>query len=287
MAPSHPRHKRRIEIDVLFAPVPQALVLDAHVSAQACRLWSVLYVFRWNDTPPDFDKLATALDTTDRSVYRWLQELEATGWIAWNRNASVPDRFTLRTTAGEKESDISVNSDHEKLIPRSNKLTRVSKQLTSGSEELTQVSISALLDGAAMPQTDTLSSDQKIQKIQNGVGVGATLTFLIDQGVNAAEEFAQLPYDSMRADYDARRADGQTNGSIVRAWRHNPPTKDYHYERSERPPTPYNGSGHPRAEKRPPGSHNPTGGAEIHNPGWKEREIARIQQLYNIPDSEL
>lgn len=233
MAPSHSRQKRRIEIDVLFAPVPQALVLDRQISAQACRLWGVLYVFRWNDTPPDFDKLAEALGATDRSVYRWLLELEAVGWIAWNRNASVPDRFTLRTTAAPAESDTGVNSGNDKLTPGSNKLILRSKQLTPESEELTQVSISALFDPAPMPQTDTPSSDQKIQKIQNGVGVGdRTLAFLLDQGMNAAEEFEYLPYDSMRADYDARRADGQTNGSIVRAWRRNPPTKDYHYERS-------------------------------------------------------
>jgi hypothetical protein len=236
MAPSHPR-KKRIEIDVLFAPLPQALVLDRNVSAQACRLWGVLYVFRWNDIPPDFDKLAEALNTTDRSVYRWLQELEATGWIAWNRNASVPDRFTLCTTAAPAQSDTDVNSAAHKLTPGSNKLIPRSKELTQVSEELTQVSISALFDPAPMPQTDTPPSDQKIQKIQNGVGVGErTLAFLIDQGVNAAEEFAHLPYDAMRADYDARRADGQNNGSIVRAWRRNPPTEASHYERSRSVP---------------------------------------------------
>jgi len=235
MAPSHPRHKRRIEIDVLFAPVPQALVLDKEISAQACRLWGVLYVFRWNDTPPDFDKLAEALGATERSVYRWLLELEAVGWIAWNRNASVPDRFTLRTTAQAAESDTGVNSDGDKLIPRSKQLIPRSKQLTPESEELTQVSISTLFDPIPMPETDTPPSDQKIQKIQNGVGVGGrTLAFLIDLGVNAAEEFEHLPYDSMRADYDARRADGQTNGSIVRAWRRNPPTETYRYEPQQR-----------------------------------------------------
>lgn len=252
MASSHAR-KKRIEIDVLFAPLPQALILDKNVSAQACRLWGVLYVFRWNDTPPDFDKLAEALDTTDRSVYRWLQELEATGWIAWNRNASVPDRFTLCTTAAPAlhgENDIDVNSDHGKLIPRSNKLTNLSNKLTPGSEELTQVSISTLFDPAPMPQTDRLSSDQKDQKIQNGVGVGGrTLAFLIDQGVNAAEEFADLPYDAMRADYDARRADGQNNGSIVRAWRRNPPTKDHHYARSRS--VPHGAPAQPQPGERP------------------------------------
>jgi hypothetical protein len=232
MAASHPR-KKRIEIDVLFAPLPQALILDPHVSAQACRLWGVLYVFRWNDRQPDFAPLADALGTTERSVYRWLQELEATGWIAWNRNASVPDRFTLCTTAAPAQSDIGVNSPPQELIPLSNKLIPGSKQLTPRSEELTQVSISTCFDPLPAPQTEDRSSDQKDQKIQNGVGVGGrTLAFLIDQGVNAAEEFTDLPYESMRADYDARRADGQNNGSIVRAWRRNPPTKDYHYERS-------------------------------------------------------
>jgi hypothetical protein len=225
-------NRRRIEIDVAFAPMPQALILDHQVSAQACRLWGVLFVFRWNDLQPEFDKLAEALNTTARSVYRWLQELESTGWIGWDRNAGIPDRFTLHTTAVLPGNDTGVNSEPEELIPRSKQLIPRSKQLTPVSQELTQVSIPALLDPAPMAQTDTVSSDQKIQKIQNGVGDARTLAFLIDKGVSAAEEFAHIPYEIARADYEARHDDGQSRGHIVLAWRSAPPTKDYHYERS-------------------------------------------------------
>jgi len=167
MATAHPRQRRRIEIDVLFAPVPQALVLDTKVSAAACRLWSVLYVFRWNDTPPDFDKLAAAMDTTERSVYRWLQELESKQWIAWDRNAQLADRFTLCMTPDATQIDTDVNSDASKLTPRSNKLTPRSNKLIVVSEELTQVSILDVVDPIPVPQNDTPSSDQKIQKDQN------------------------------------------------------------------------------------------------------------------------
>lgn len=59
---------------------------------------------------------------------------------------------------------------------------------------------------------------------------GRTLAFLIDTGIGAAREFTHLPYDSMRLDYQNRVDAGQTIPIIVKAWRRNPPTKDYHYE---------------------------------------------------------
>jgi len=166
---SHAR-KKRIEIDAPFAAVPQDLILDTQTSASACRLWGVLFIFHWNDTAPDFDKLADALATTERSVYRWLQELEARHWIGWHRNKGVPDRFTLHMRPDDAVSDTSVNSDDQKLTQRSNKLIPRSKRLTQVSEELTQVSISSLFDPLPMPQNDQLSSDQNHEKIQNGDG---------------------------------------------------------------------------------------------------------------------
>jgi hypothetical protein len=62
---------------------------------------------------------------------------------------------------------------------------------------------------------------------KNGGGGGEdsqTYQFLIDEGIGAAAEFADIPYDVMRADYDARRKDNQTKAAIVRAWRTKRPT---------------------------------------------------------------
>ena len=60
-----------------------------------------------------------------------------------------------------------------------------------------------------------------------------TLAFLIDMGFGAAQEFAHLPFEQTKQDYYNRKADNnQSNAMIVKAWRRNPPTKDYHYEQS-------------------------------------------------------
>lgn len=59
---------------------------------------------------------------------------------------------------------------------------------------------------------------------------GRTLAFLESEDIGAANEFAHLPYDSMRLDYRNRRADGQEKAVIITQWRKKPPTKDYHYE---------------------------------------------------------
>lgn len=71
---------------------------------------------------------------------------------------------------------------------------------------------------------------------KNGVGGGGgggenspTFQFLVNEAISAATEFADLPYDVMRADYDARRKDGQTKAGIVRAWRLKRPTAAYRY----------------------------------------------------------
>ncbi len=64
---------------------------------------------------------------------------------------------------------------------------------------------------------------------KNGDGDDRTFLFLTNEAIGAAAEFADLPYDLMRADYDARRKDNQSKASIVRAWRQQRPTAAYHY----------------------------------------------------------
>lgn len=261
MPPKRPR--QRIEIDTLFAPLPQDLILDTSVSAPACRLWGLLYVFRWQGLPPDFDRLALALAATERSIYRWLQELESTGWIDWDRNASLADRFTLRTSPHGKEIDSSVKTGSSELIlgskevtPGSNKLIPRSKELILRSEELTQVSILSFVDGTPMPQSTTLPSDQnheKTQKNQNGGGGGApTQAFvqaLEERGLHppTIEKIVHGGYDptTILQSLDNMLADGaeqgidpdRMRGRFVTRLRLSPPQKGHPYER-QRPVQP-------------------------------------------------
>lgn len=120
----------------------------------------------------------------------------------------------------------------------------------------------------------------------DGDGDVRTFAFLIDQGIGAAPEFAHLPFESTKHDYENRRADHQTNAIIVKAWRNNPPTETYYYGKPSRPVQP---NIQPDRSRRSAakGTHNGTGGADLKDPGWQQREIERIQKLYNIPDSDL
>lgn len=268
MPPKRPR--QRIEIDTLFAPSPQNLVLDLLVSAPACRLWAVLYVFRWQGLPPDFDKLAAALATTERSIYRWLQELETTGWIDWDRHASLEDRFTLRTSPHGKQIDPTIKSPPDELIPRSNDLTPGSNKLIPrsnklipGSEELTQVSILSFVDGTPMPQSDIVPSDQnheKTQKNQKGGGGGGAHAFVralderrlhpktIEKIVNGGYDPATIlqSLDNMLADGEAQGIDPDTmRGRFVTRLRLAPPEKGKPYAR-QRPIQPHAPANQPR-----------------------------------------
>lgn len=120
----------------------------------------------------------------------------------------------------------------------------------------------------------------KKNHVGGGGGDARTLAFLIDEGISAAEEFAHFSYEPMRADYDARRADHQTKAQIVRAWRQKQPVQGDTYADRQRPVQSDNA---PDLPGRPPvarqGKHGPTGGSDLRDPGWREREIAKFEAL--------
>lgn len=119
--------------------------------------------------------------------------------------------------------------------------------------------------------------DQYHIESQHGGGDGdrRTLGFLIDVGIGAASEFAHFPFEPTKQDYSNRRADNQTNAIIVKAWRNNPPTKDYHYEQ-QRPLQSDVSPDRPRRSAAR-GTHNGTGGSDLKDPGWRERLIAQAE----------
>jgi len=88
-------------------------------------------------------------------------------------------------------------------------------------------------------------------------------------------------------------AAGWGAGAIANELRDNPPEKGHPYDkpepdrpdRPERPAAPDSGNRYARPEKRARGSHNPSGGADVRDPGWQQREIDRIKRLY--PDSDM
>jgi hypothetical protein len=93
--------------------------------------------------------------------------------------------------------------------------------------------------------------------------------------------------DTLIASVEALHRAGWGAGAIANELRDNPPMKGHPYEQ------PQSGLGSPAAQagatrpaprsperaRRSAGSHNPTGGAELHNPGWMDREIAKVEAI--------
>lgn len=233
-----PPQRRRIEIDALFVPMPQALITDTAVSAAACRLWGMIFTFGWNGTPPEFDALALALGANWRSVYRWAQELQDAGWIDWDRNAPIGDRFTLRTSP---HGDPIVSPDKT----RRPKLSQVTKELSPGSKELivvtkelSQVTIFDDADGAATPQIDPLQNHENHEKIQNDDDDGRSLIRALvqrDMSETVATELAAKKLDpqTLLTFVDEMIAAGKDMGHIVTRLRLTPPKKGEHYARRQ------------------------------------------------------
>ncbi|HWP87856.1 MAG TPA: hypothetical protein VNM70_08260, partial [Burkholderiales bacterium] len=77
----------------------------------------------------------------------------------------------------------------------------------------------------------------------------------------------------MVKDFNNRIAAGQSIPLIVKAWRNNPPTLEYHYERRSSP------SDHaPNQPRRPKYSQFGSGQSDVKDPGWMAREIAKAER---------
>jgi len=231
-SPSLPTPQSSVTVDRLFAPAPHGLINDPLISYAAFRLWCVLHRLAWIREPPEMDRLCDEMRqgnrTPDRrSVYRWLSELETRGWLSWQR---TPGKLSVNRFL--------VLSERQPVILRS----QVAEPVIVGSQPVTLESQPVTLRSqvpAIHPhpeptkKTTQISEDHEIDD-----GDGRTLAFLESEGIGAAKEFAHLPYESMCLDFQNRIAAGQAIPIIVKAWRVKPPTKDYHYERPERPVRP-------------------------------------------------
>lgn len=101
-----------------FAPVPRALVRSPHVSAEAVRLWAVLDELAFEKVAPEVPVLQARLFTerpdkegqivrkvpSQASIYRWLKELTEAGFLEWDRNADLGERFKLLDGTPEGEA---------------------------------------------------------------------------------------------------------------------------------------------------------------------------------------
>lgn len=106
----------RIELPSAYVPIPHALILDAAVSANAVRLYGVLHYLGWQHKTLDSvrDLIAAwpvELDEqppTERSMYRWLSQLERAGWATYARapgRGGLADRIQLHAHKQARDVD--------------------------------------------------------------------------------------------------------------------------------------------------------------------------------------
>lgn len=88
----NPDPRRHVVIDdAYYAEIPQALLYDPTISAEAVRVYGVLY--RHGQTPencfPSHKRIAGLIGKAERSVPSWIRQLEEAGWITrvprWRR----------------------------------------------------------------------------------------------------------------------------------------------------------------------------------------------------------
>jgi hypothetical protein len=225
------------------------------------------------------------------SIYKtdaeWQEELCLTRYAVRHARDCLIDMGFLTTSVHHQKGSRAVHYhiDYELLVEKweawlSSEGVKSENELNSGPSKVRKQTLP--VEQSSNPDEVKFESRRSMNhrvptEIHDDGGVGRALAFLESEGIGAAKEFATLPYESMVLDYRNRIAAGQSAAIIVKAWRSKPPTKDYHYEQ----PRPVERNDAPDRPGRPPsrprGSHNGTGGAELRDPGWMEREIAAAE----------
>jgi phage replication O-like protein O len=142
------------------------------------------------------------------------------------RLVNVVDQLTEDTRTGPQKPPQLVNVVDQSVQPAS----QLSRPVGGVASQLSRPELVNYVDSQKKGKKDhdpTPPTPTRAESKNGGGGGGEdsqTYQFLIDEGIGAAAEFADIPYDVMRADYDARRKDNQTKAAIVRAWRTKRPT---------------------------------------------------------------
>lgn len=83
MAESKPPPAPHVTNDEYWAPIPEALLYDPGITAEAVRVYGVLR--RHGDDPancyPGYPRIAEFIGAKPRSIPKWIRELEDAGWV--------------------------------------------------------------------------------------------------------------------------------------------------------------------------------------------------------------
>lgn len=220
---------------------------------------------------PSTDLIAWKTGYSRRQVQRVIDTLIADGilTIVTPARQQHPPTYALDFTAGIVKPPYDRSRTRQNVTPetRQNVTPEQSRGDISAHPGVTFETSRGDIAMSPKPWEPTMNHD--------GGDGGRTLAFLIDQGIGAAKEFADLPFDQTLLDYKNRRAAGQTTAIIVTAWRSNPPTEHYYYEQQQQPiaAAPHR----PSRSSRATNGHNGSGGSDLRDPGWRERLIAKAE----------
>jgi hypothetical protein len=121
-----------------WAKTPHALVIDARVGASAVRMYGLLSMYHYRHMPATVGAFAADLGVDDRSIYRWLKELQACGWITYTPNPGqkgLGKRLVMHETPLTNLSGFTIQTS-DKKIRGSDKKIRGSDKKIRGSDKI-------------------------------------------------------------------------------------------------------------------------------------------------------
>ena len=276
-----PKPFKRITIDYRFAAVPAELVTDSRVSAQAMRLWCVLFILDYLHVDPTIENIGEHMqqDTTPasrRSIYRWLGELEQTGWLDWQRapgKAGVNDRFVLVTRPAQPVPYLAQVADPD-MNPVPNMAQPV-PYLAQPVPNMRQV------DPFSPPLEQQKPAPQNHENHENHEGGGDARDLLKSLGLyrGTIKQIMAMNIDpqTLHASVTTLLAAGWTVGAIADQLREHPPKKGEPYVIAPEQQRPAQANHSRRSASRAKASHAPSGGADLRDPGWAARAIAEAE----------
>jgi DNA-binding transcriptional ArsR family regulator len=218
--------------------------------AKLCAI--MLLMYSESSEGPTVSDLADMLDVDSRTITRWLQELKDAQLLRTRRTGRYnlyflyhPDQkkrgMRLRHQDASKQGRSDPTITHDPRI-RSSDTTTMDPTITHDPRiQRHDLHQDASKQGRSDPtilysSTDgddgSISHDFFYEEVESPSSSApakkpakkpAIVGYLLDQGMGAAWEFANLDYESATADFQRRRKAGQSIPHIVRAWRINPP----------------------------------------------------------------
>jgi hypothetical protein len=246
--------KSETRIRYSFCPVPRALIRHSNISSGAIKLWCVLDDLAWRNIPPEIETLRLETGASRRTIFRWLQELEASGYLIWERGRWT-QRFTL-LNGQRADADADANADAlariRKAIDNGGSLAEIAAivSATSGTEEKI-VSATSGTESATSGTESATSGTEKATpshqkeadftpethgdsfETQHETSSSAddesdddeTVVFLKSMSISAASEFRGLDLDAVRerAEEFGLFDSPKNRGAFVKSLRENPP----------------------------------------------------------------